>query len=82
MRETVSLAGRESQTPPSPAAAASTGNTLIRATTAFRFGSIRISVDSIPLIAQTAPSPTVSAPPPNGVGALSISGIRTITLAP
>ena len=56
--------------------------TLIRATTAFLAGSIRMSVDSASLIAQTAPSPTANAPPPSGGGAPRPSGIRATTLPP
>ena len=39
------------------------GQTWMRATTASRLGSIRRSVEVASLIAQTAPSPTVKAPP-------------------
>src|SRR5215471_6558638 len=63
-REIVSSDEFDSHTAPSPAATASGVGTLILATTTFRVGSIRMSADWVPLIAQTAPSPTASGPPP------------------
>ena len=54
---------------------------MIRAATAFRVGSIRISVESLLLIAQTAPSPAVRAPPPKSTG-VRVSAIRAMTFAP
>ena len=47
MRETVFDRGWESQTPPAPAAASSLVSTSIRAMTAFRFGSIRSSFETV-----------------------------------
>src|SRR5262249_2478673 len=73
IRETVSSSGWESHTAPPPAATSSPGGTLTRATTAFRIGSIRISVDVGLLIAQAAPSPTANPPPSGGTRMLAIT---------
>ncbi len=57
--------------------------TLIRATIGILApGRSGISVASAALIAHTAPSPTVRAPPPNGAGAPRPSGMRATTWPP
>ena len=77
IRETVFREGWVNHTAPLPTAnsgrsgVSPSDSTLMRATIAFRFGSIRISVESASLIAQTAPSPTASPPPPNGTAILA-----------
>ena len=76
-RETVLSEGCETHTAPLPAAASlqacgNAGHCLLgliptRAITAFRAGSMRRSVESLSLIAQTALSPTASPPLPCGM---------------
>ena len=55
---------------------------MILATTAFRTGSIRMSVAWELLIAQTAPSPTANAPPALTGGTARPTRIRATTLPP
>ncbi len=55
---------------------------MILATTAFRAGSIRMSVARVLLMAQTAPSPTANAPPALSGGTARPTRIRATTLPP